>query len=66
MLDDKKRNREMMEGMLPANAPLANPYVPFQRKIHHAMKLAWDWLEVLCIQDWTFRLWEWSTVGNCL
>lgn len=32
MLDDKKRNREMMEGMLPANAPLANPYVPFQKE----------------------------------
>ena len=32
MLDDKKRNPEMMEGVLPANAPLANPYVPFQKE----------------------------------
>ncbi len=24
--------RETMEGILPANAPLANPYVPFQRE----------------------------------
>ncbi len=29
-MDDKKWGREVTEGMLPASAPLANPYVPFQ------------------------------------
>ena len=29
-MDDKKRDRDAMEGVLPANAPLANSYVPFQ------------------------------------
>ena len=28
---DKKFTQETAEGMLPASAPLANPYVPFQR-----------------------------------
>ena len=31
-MDGKKLNRETAEGMLPASAPLANPYVPFQRE----------------------------------
>ena len=31
MLNEMNRNKETMEGMLPASAPLANPYVPFQR-----------------------------------
>ena len=31
-MDDKKLTRDTMEGMLPASAPLANPYVPFQRE----------------------------------
>lgn len=31
-MEDKKRNQEIMEGRLPASAPLANPYVPFQRE----------------------------------
>lgn len=30
-MDQRKYDREMMEGKLPASAPLANPYVPFQR-----------------------------------
>ena len=29
-MDQKRNNREGMEGRLPAMAPLANPYVPFQ------------------------------------
>ena len=29
-MDRKMRSRETYEGMLPAAAPLANPYVPFQ------------------------------------
>ena len=32
MLKDNKMDREMTEGVLPASAPLANPYVPFQRE----------------------------------
>ena len=31
-MKDNKMDREMTEGMLPASAPLANPYVPFQRE----------------------------------
>ena len=31
-MKDDKFDRETMEGMLPASAPLANPYVPFQRE----------------------------------
>ena len=31
MLKEMNRNRETTEGVLPASAPLANPYVPFQR-----------------------------------
>ena len=31
-MDDKKLNREAAEGILPVSAPLANPYVPFQRE----------------------------------
>lgn len=31
-MDDKKRNRDAMEGVLPSSAPLANPYVPFQKE----------------------------------
>ena len=31
-MDEQKLERETMEGMLPASAPLANPYVPFQRQ----------------------------------
>ena len=31
-MDEKRKDRETMEGMLPASAPLANPYVPFQRE----------------------------------
>lgn len=31
-MDNQKLGPETMEGMLPASAPLANPYVPFQRQ----------------------------------
>ena len=31
-MDEQKLERETTEGMLPASAPLANPYVPFQRQ----------------------------------
>lgn len=31
-MDHKNYDRETNEGMLPASAPLANPYVPFQRE----------------------------------
>lgn len=31
-MDDKKWDAQTSEGILPASAPLANPYVPFQRK----------------------------------
>lgn len=31
-MKDNKPDRDMMEGILPASAPLANPYVPFQRE----------------------------------
>ena len=31
-MDEQKLERETMEGLLPASAPLANPYVPFQRQ----------------------------------
>ena len=31
-MDEKTMNRETLEGILPASAPLANPYVPFQRE----------------------------------
>ena len=31
-MKDGKLDRETREGMLPASAPLANPYVPFQRE----------------------------------
>lgn len=31
-MDNHKLGPETMEGMLPASAPLANPYVPFQRQ----------------------------------
>lgn len=31
-MKDNKPDRETREGMLPASAPLANPYVPFQRE----------------------------------
>lgn len=31
-MDNKKLPRETAEGILPASAPLANPYVPFQRE----------------------------------
>ena len=31
-MDEKNRNRETMEGMMASSAPLANPYVPFQRE----------------------------------
>lgn len=31
-MDDRNHYEETMEGMLPASAPLANPYVPFQRE----------------------------------
>lgn len=31
-MNDQKWNSEAMEGILPASAPLANPYVPFQRE----------------------------------
>lgn len=31
-MDEKRMERETMEGRLPASAPLANPYVPFQRE----------------------------------
>lgn len=32
ILEDKKWDSQTMEGVLPASAPLANPYVPFQRE----------------------------------
>lgn len=32
VLEDKKWDSRTMEGVLPASAPLANPYVPFQRE----------------------------------
>lgn len=32
ILEDKKWDSQTMEGILPASAPLANPYVPFQRE----------------------------------
>lgn len=32
MLDNKNQNRRDFEGKLPASAPLANPYVPFQQE----------------------------------
>ena len=31
-MKDNQLDRETTEGMLPASAPLANPYVPFQRE----------------------------------
>lgn len=31
-MEDKKWDAQTMEGTLPASAPLANPYVPFQRE----------------------------------
>ena len=31
-MEDKKWDSQTMEGVLPASAPLANPYVPFQRE----------------------------------
>lgn len=31
-MDEQKWNSNTMEGNLPASAPLANPYVPFQRE----------------------------------
>lgn len=31
-MKENQPNRETMEGILPASAPLANPYVPFQRE----------------------------------
>ncbi len=31
-MEDKKWDSQTMEGILPASAPLANPYVPFQRE----------------------------------
>lgn len=31
-MEDKKWDAQTMEGVLPASAPLANPYVPFQRE----------------------------------
>ena len=31
-MKENKPDREMMEGMLPVSAPLANPHVPFQRE----------------------------------
>lgn len=31
-MEDKKWDSQIMEGVLPASAPLANPYVPFQRE----------------------------------
>lgn len=31
-MKDNKPDRETAEGVLPASAPLANPYVPFQRE----------------------------------
>lgn len=31
-MEDQKRNPQTYEGMLPAHAPLANPYVPFQQE----------------------------------
>lgn len=31
-LDTKQHDRTAYEGMLPASAPLANPYVPYQRE----------------------------------
>lgn len=31
-MDERKLGRETTEGILPASAPLANPYVPFQRE----------------------------------
>ena len=31
-MKDNKYDQEMSEGRLPASAPLANPYVPFQRE----------------------------------
>ena len=31
-MKESKTDQEMYQGMLPASAPLANPYVPFQRE----------------------------------
>ena len=31
VLNEMNYNKETMEGIMPASAPLANPYVPFQR-----------------------------------
>jgi spore coat protein JB len=31
-LNENRNDQQMMEGLLPASAPLANPYVPFQRE----------------------------------
>ena len=31
-MDERNLDRQMTEGLLPASAPLANPYVPFQRE----------------------------------
>lgn len=58
-MDNQKKVENGREGRLPAMAPLANPYVPFQLETRPSMRRRRDWCGGRFFPGWIFPSWAW-------
>lgn len=58
-MDNQKKEENGREGRLPAMAPLANPYVPFQLETRRSMRRRRAWYGERCSPGWISPSWAW-------